>query len=81
MIPRYSTPQMEKIWSTRNKYNIWLKIEILACEALENKGKIPKGTSKILRSKAAFDVNRVLEIEKKIQLKVRIQINYLKIKI
>ena len=46
MIPRYSTPQMEKIWSTRNKYNIWLKIEILACEALENKEKFLKAHPK-----------------------------------
>ena len=38
MIPRYSTPNMEKIWSTKNKYLIWLEVEILACEAMEKIG-------------------------------------------
>ena len=64
MIPRYSTPNMEKIWSTKNKYLIWLEVEILACEAMEKLKIIPKGTSKIIRDKANFDVDKVLEIEK-----------------
>jgi adenylosuccinate lyase len=55
---------MEKIWSTKNKYLIWLEIEILACEAMEKLKKIPKGTSKIIRKKANFNVDKVLEIEK-----------------
>ena len=64
MIPRYSTPIMETIWETETKYKIWLEIEILACEAMEQIGKIPKGTSQNIRKKANFDVNKVLEIEK-----------------
>ena len=64
MIPRYSTAIMETIWETETKYKIWLEIEILACEAMEQIGKIPKGTSQNIRKKANFDVNKVLEIEK-----------------
>ena len=64
MIPRYSTAIMESIWETKTKYKIWLEIEILACEAMEQIGKIPKGTSQNIRKKANFDVNKVLEIEK-----------------
>ncbi len=64
MIPRYSTAIMESIWETETKYKIWLEIEILACEAMEQIGKIPKGTSQNIRKKANFDVNKVLEIEK-----------------
>ena len=64
MIPRYSTAIMETIWETETKYKIWLEIEILACEAMEKIGKIPKGTSQNIRKKANFDVNKVLEIEK-----------------
>ena len=64
MIPRYSTAIMEAIWKTETKYKIWLEIEILACEAMEKIGKIPKGTSQNIRKKANFDVNKVLEIEK-----------------
>ena len=64
MIPRYSTAIMETIWETETKYKIWLEIEILACEAMEKIGKIPKGTSQNIRKKANFDVNKVLQIEK-----------------
>ena len=64
MIPRYSTAIMETIWETETKYKIWLEIEILACEAMEQIRKIPKGTSQNIRKKANFDVNKVLEIEK-----------------
>ena len=64
MIPRYSTAIMETIWETETKYKIWLEIEILACEAMEQIGKIPKGTSQNIRKKANFDVNKVLQIEK-----------------
>ena len=51
MIPRYSTAIMETIWETETKYKIWLEIEILACEAMEQIGKIPKGLHKILEKK------------------------------
>ncbi len=64
MIPRYSTAIMESIWATETKYKIWLEIEILACEAMEKIGKIPKGTSQNIRKKANFNVDKVLEIEK-----------------
>ena len=65
MIPRYSTSDMEYIWSTKNKYKIWLEIETLACEAMEKYNKIPKGTTKIIREKSNFNVDKILEIEKK----------------
>ncbi len=64
MIPRYSTSDMENIWSTENKYKIWLDIEILACEAMEKLGKIPKGTTSAIREKSNFNVSRILDIEK-----------------
>ena len=64
MIPRYSNNEMEEIWSTENKYKIWLNIEILACEIQEKLGNIPKNTTKKIISKANFNEKRVLEIEK-----------------
>jgi adenylosuccinate lyase len=54
---------MGAIWSDQNKFQIWLDIELLACEAQEQLGVIPAGTSAAIRAKAAFDVQRVLEIE------------------
>ena len=47
MIPRYSTSDMEYIWSTKNKYKIWLEIETLACEAMES---IIKSLKELLKS-------------------------------
>jgi len=68
MIPRYSRPEMVKIWSQENKYNIWFDIEIYALEALEELGVAPKGTAirireTFLKSGGKFDANRVDEIE------------------
>ncbi len=68
MIPRYSRPEMTKIWSQENKYQIWFDIEIYALEALEKLGIAPAGTSERIRenfkkSGGKFDANRIDEIE------------------
>ncbi len=68
MIPRYSRPEMVKIWSQENKYQIWFDIEIYALEALENLKIAPEGTSKRIRENFAkaggkFDPARIDEIE------------------
>jgi len=64
MIPRYSLPRMSAIWSEENKFQKMLDIEILACEALANLGKIPQKELKKIKSKAKFNVKRIEEIEK-----------------
>ena len=66
MIPRYSRPQMAAIWSDRSRYEIWLEIETLAAEAMEQLGQIPTGTSKTLRERGAFDIERIDEIEREV---------------
>ena len=43
MIPRYTRKKMAKIWEPENKFDLWLKIEILVCEALAERGEIPLG--------------------------------------
>jgi len=55
---------MAAIWSPENRYRKWLDIEILACEAMAQKGEIPSGALKNIKEKAAFDVARIEEIEK-----------------
>jgi adenylosuccinate lyase len=65
MIPRYSRPEMAKIWTEQRKFETWLEIELLACEALSEKGVIPKEAVAEIRGKAVFDVCRIDEIEKK----------------
>jgi len=64
LIPRYSREAMAVIWSPENRYRKWLDIEILACEAMAQKGAIPSGALKNIKEKAAFDVARIEEIEK-----------------
>ncbi|WOO86393.1 adenylosuccinate lyase [Mollicutes bacterium LVI A0039] len=63
MIERYSTPEMNSIWSEENKYNAWLEVEILACEAFAEMGMIPMEDVQKIRANAKFSVDRILEIE------------------
>ena len=67
MIERYSRKEIKKIWEDKNKYNIWLKIEIAAAEAMEKLKIIPRGVSKKVKSKAKINVNRILNIENKVK--------------
>jgi adenylosuccinate lyase len=64
LIPRYSREKMTAIWSPENRYRKWLDIEILACEAMAERGEIPMASLKNIREKAGFDVSRIDEIEK-----------------
>ncbi|GGA47262.1 adenylosuccinate lyase [Psychrobacillus lasiicapitis] len=63
MIERYTRPEMGAIWTEENKYNAWLEVEILACEAWAVIGDIPKEDVVALRKNASFNVERILEIE------------------
>ena len=67
MIERYSRKEIKSIWEDKNKYTIWLKIEIAAAEAMEKFKIIPKGVSKKVKSKAKIDVKRILKIEDKVK--------------
>ena len=63
MIERYTLPEMGKIWEDKFKFDTWLKIEILACEARAEMGEIPKSDVDTIKQKADFDIKRILEIE------------------
>ena len=65
MIPRYSREKMTAIWNSENKYQKWLDIEILVCEALANRGEIPEESLRKIKLRAGFNVARIEEIEKK----------------
>ena len=67
MIPRYTLPEMEEIWSDEQRFSFWLEIEILACEALSRLGKIPAEAVENIRAKAAFEVERILQIEEEVK--------------
>jgi adenylosuccinate lyase len=63
MIERYTLPEMGSIWDDKFKYDTWLKIEILACEARSEMGEIPKKDVDIIKQKASYDIKKILEIE------------------
>ena len=65
MIPRYSRPEMVKIWSQETKFKIWFEIEAHACDAMANLGLIPReNATAVWKAKdAEFDVDRINEIE------------------
>ncbi|GJL77071.1 MAG: adenylosuccinate lyase [Nitrospinaceae bacterium] len=67
MIERYTLPEMAAIWEPENKFDIWLKIEILACEALANRKEIPRSAVEEIKKKARFDIPRIDEIEREVK--------------
>ena len=62
MIERYTTESMGHIWSDNNKYTTWLKVEIAVTEVLCEDGVVPKSDLLVIKEKAAFSVDRILEI-------------------
>ncbi|BCG47437.1 Adenylosuccinate lyase [Citrifermentans bremense] len=67
MIERYSRPEMARIWEPENRYRKWLEIEIYACEAHAEMGRIPKDAVARIKAKANFDVPRIDEIERTVK--------------
>lgn len=65
MIPRYARPEMQNIWSEDHKFQIWLDIELHACDAMAKLGIIPPEAAKVIREKADFRISEIHEHEKK----------------
>jgi adenylosuccinate lyase len=63
MIDRYTRPEMGNIWTEQNRFQAWLEVEILACEAWVKLGEIPEEDVKKIRENASFDIERIQEIE------------------
>jgi adenylosuccinate lyase len=64
MIERYTLPEMGSVWSLQNKFQKWLDVEIAVCEIHAEDGVIPADALAQIKSKAAFSVERINEIEK-----------------
>ena len=58
---------MASIWEPENKFKIWLKVEVLACEALAKRGAIPRTALKDIQEKSDFRVERIDEIEREVK--------------
>ena len=67
MIERYSRKEIKSIWEDKNKYSLWLEIELAAAEAMEKLGTIPKGVASAVKKKAKINVKRIHNIEAKVK--------------
>ena len=63
MIDRYTHPEMGNIWTLENEFRTMLKVEILACEAMNKLGIVPDDALKDIQNKADFRLERIKEIE------------------
>lgn len=67
MIERYTLPEMGQIWANPQKLQTWLEVEIAVCEAQAELGEIPREALEQIKSRAAFDPERVLQIEAEVK--------------
>ena len=67
MIPRYTRPEMGRIWSEENRFRTWLAVEVAATETLAEAGMVPKDAAKAIREHADFDLQRIREIEDEVR--------------
>src|SRR5262245_36465687 len=63
MIPRYTHPDMGRIWSDQRRYETWLLVETAAAEAMAAAGIIPSEAARDIRDRGGFDAARIDEIE------------------
>lgn len=67
MIERYQTAEMAAIWSEESRFGAWLEVELAVCRAWMEKGVIPEKAFEDILEKAAFDIDRINEIERDVQ--------------
>ena len=67
MIPRYTRPDMGRIWSDENRFRTWLAVEVAATEILAEAGMVPMDAARAIRERADFNVNRIAEIEAEVR--------------
>jgi adenylosuccinate lyase len=63
MIPRYTHPEMGRIWSDQRRYETWLLVETAAAEAMAAAGLVPPDAAREIRERGGFDIARIEEIE------------------
>jgi adenylosuccinate lyase len=67
VIPRYTRPEMGRIWNDENRFRAWLAVEVAATETLAEAGLVPKDAAKAIRERADFSVQRIYEIEAEVR--------------
>lgn len=64
MIPRYTLPEMGRLWSEQNKFQKWLDVELAVCEVHAEMGTIPPAALEQIKTRARFTIERINEIER-----------------
>ena len=68
MIPRYTPADFAALWAAKRRYEVWLEVELSACEAMERASLVPQGTADAIRKKAiALDPDRIDVIERTVK--------------
>jgi len=67
VIPRYTRPEMGRIWSDENRFRTWLAVEVAATETLAEAGIVPKDAARAIRERADFNVDRIFQIEAEVK--------------
>jgi adenylosuccinate lyase len=67
VIPRYTRPEMARIWSDENRFRTWLAVEVAATETLAAAGIVPKEAAKAIHARADFNVDRIFQIEAEVK--------------
>ena len=67
VIPRYTRPEMARIWSDENRFRTWLAVEVAATETLAEADMVPKNAAKAIRQRADFNLQRIHEIEAEVK--------------
>jgi adenylosuccinate lyase len=67
VIPRYTRPDMGRIWSDENRFRTWLTVEVAATDTLAEAGMVPKAAAKAIRQRADFNLQRIHEIEAEVR--------------
>lgn len=67
MIPRYTRPEMGRIWTDENKFRCWLQVETAASLTLADAGVVPREAAQAIAEKGGFEVKRIHEIEAEVK--------------
>jgi adenylosuccinate lyase len=67
VIPRYTRPELGRIWSDENRFRTWLAVEVAATETLAAAGIVPKDAARAIRERADFNVERIFQIEAEVK--------------
>jgi adenylosuccinate lyase len=67
LIPRYTRPEMGRIWNDENRFRTWLQVEIAATETLAEAGMVPKAAARAIKERANFRVERIHAIEAEVR--------------